>query len=587
MTHDETTQAQQLIPFGERKLALRSAALAARGLRDISRMAATSERIEELIAALGLIFREPEACAEAAKSIIELGSTLDLRQDKVAELFWRLVVYIRSGFETGTDTSRSLFGDDYPGKPSQELRDLLTRALESFVGPIRDSSDAVIVALQRGNLDTRIDAAAWLGQYEIRKARGHLRKALEETTDVVFALVLRYALAWLGLEDPDVVYREMVQHATSTSDDRLRDRCRYYLLDPPRSLSADTLGRSICLLAALEDQGHAAPVTFLLNHRFAIRGTIAPDMAPTIPLDNCSDVVLDGMIKVVWPAFLRDTGMTHRYPEVDPTDLGRVLRIATDWWHSSGQLFEQKGQKPELVILNRRLVQMISIRNSPARARTEAFLHEPTQAAIDRRHELGLSFLQSRRTYDAIREYREILRLNPDDHAAHYNLGGALRHIGLLDEAIREFKEALTGESELDGTAGTHYILANALWQAGLLDDAIVEYRKALRLPHQLPDTHLKCHINLGLVLQQSGQLNDAIEEFRRAASLGPDSADAHYNLGHALTDKGLLDEAIVELREALRLRPDFESALASLVSALVEAGLVDEAGAVLKDRPH
>jgi tetratricopeptide (TPR) repeat protein len=584
VTH-ESTNSSSLIPAGARDLIPRSSVLVRRGLDDIARRSVTAERIDQLLAALRRIYRDPQACAEAAKSVIELGPVLDLRDDNVARLFWALVVCIRHEFETGRGTLTSLLGPDHPGKPSPELRQLLTRALESFVGPIGDSGDAVIAALKRGKLDTRIEAAAWLGKYEIQKAVGHLRNALDRSTDVVLTMLLRYALAWLALEDPDVVYREMVQHATTTSDDRLRDRCRYYLFDPPRWVSADTLGRCICLLAAHEDEQLASLVTYLLTYAFAPRGQTTPNMAPTIPLEHCSDPVLDAITKVAFQAFLRETGMTHRYEGVDATDPARVLQIANDWWRSTGHLFEQNGDKRQLVMLYRRLAQIVEDKDARARKERRGPQDRPPQESIDASHELAFAYLQRGQLHDAIQEYREILRRRPHDAWARMNLGQALRQTGRLDAAIREFREALAHGFASDSEA--HYTLANTLWQRRLLDDAAVQFREALRLSPSLPDTHLKCSVNLGLVLQESGQLNAAIEELRRAASLAPDSTDAHYCLGHALMDNGQLDESIPELREALRLQPNHKLAFLSLASALAAKGLMDELGKLVHGFPR
>ena len=41
---------------------------------------------------------------------------------------------------------------------------------------------------------------------------------------------------------------------------------------------------------------------------------------------------------------------------------------------------------------------------------------------------------------EAIREYRDAIRINPDYAGAHNNLGIALKKKGLVDEAIREYE---------------------------------------------------------------------------------------------------------------------------------------------------
>ena len=50
---------------------------------------------------------------------------------------------------------------------------------------------------------------------------------------------------------------------------------------------------------------------------------------------------------------------------------------------------------------------------------------------------------QKGQTAEAIRQFREVIRLKPDYAEAHNNLGTALGLGGQTDEAIREFQEAL------------------------------------------------------------------------------------------------------------------------------------------------
>ncbi len=56
---------------------------------------------------------------------------------------------------------------------------------------------------------------------------------------------------------------------------------------------------------------------------------------------------------------------------------------------------------------------------------------------------LGTVLGQRGQLDDAIRQFREAIRLKPDHANAHCNLGLALDKTGRTDEAMREFREAL------------------------------------------------------------------------------------------------------------------------------------------------
>jgi len=81
----------------------------------------------------------------------------------------------------------------------------------------------------------------------------------------------------------------------------------------------------------------------------------------------------------------------------------------------------------------------------------------------------------------AVAEYRETLKLRPDDAEAHYDLGTALARMpARLPEAIAEFELALRSRPDL---LEAHVNLANALAKIpSRIPDAIAEYEAALRI---------------------------------------------------------------------------------------------------------
>jgi len=124
---------------------------------------------------------------------------------------------------------------------------------------------------------------------------------------------------------------------------------------------------------------------------------------------------------------------------------------------------------------------------------------------------------------DAIAEYREAIRLNPEYATAHNNLGNSLATKGELDEAIAEYLTALEINAEL------------------------FEARANLAMAHN----------NRGNSLAQKGDLDGAIDEFHRALEINKNLFEAHANLGNALRLKGQLKEAIAEFQVALRIKDD------------------------------
>jgi tetratricopeptide (TPR) repeat protein len=154
---------------------------------------------------------------------------------------------------------------------------------------------------------------------------------------------------------------------------------------------------------------------------------------------------------------------------------------------------------------------------------------------------------------------------------AQFEYANALYASGEFDEAIRHYKEALRLKSEYP-EAHTNY--ANLLADRGHLDEAIYNYQEAIRLR---PD-FAEAHNNLGTVLISQGKLDQAIEQITQALRIKPAWSAALSNLGLALIRKDRLNEAIERLRDAVKADPDIVQPRLLLAEALTKSNRLDEA---------
>ncbi len=146
------------------------------------------------------------------------------------------------------------------------------------------------------------------------------------------------------------------------------------------------------------------------------------------------------------------------------------------------------------------------------------------------------------------------VKVAPDNHLAHLNLGTVLYKNGKISEALQQDYEAMRIRPDL---ATTHNNLAVVLVAAGHTREAIEQYQEALRIKPDYADARN----SLGTTFANNGQLDEAIQQFRECLKYKPDNAEAHANLGFVLAKLNRLSESEHEFQEALRFNPGDQTA--------------------------
>jgi tetratricopeptide (TPR) repeat protein len=131
---------------------------------------------------------------------------------------------------------------------------------------------------------------------------------------------------------------------------------------------------------------------------------------------------------------------------------------------------------------------------------------------------------------ELLRQLREGIeaQVSKEDYDTHYNLGIAYKEMGLLDEAVDEFRRAAGDKARRVNclsNIGLCYV------QKGLTEQAIVEFRKGLADPACLDEDRVGLSYELGLVYEQQGETSKALEAFRIAARIDPGFRDVQDKL--------------------------------------------------------
>lgn len=173
------------------------------------------------------------------------------------------------------------------------------------------------------------------------------------------------------------------------------------------------------------------------------------------------------------------------------------------------------------------------------------------------RYDYGVALENEGRLDEALVQFLETLRRNPNDVDSYLHLGGIMKMKGDLAAAERYFDWATRVDPDhgkarrSQGTAYNH--IGGIRVEQGKFDEAITIFERALSINPNLIDAKL----NIGIAHSRAGRVEDAILIYRSVIQEHPSSEKAPVYLYQALRKAGRPEEARGELDKALQLFPN------------------------------
>lgn len=162
----------------------------------------------------------------------------------------------------------------------------------------------------------------------------------------------------------------------------------------------------------------------------------------------------------------------------------------------------------------------------------------------------GIAHLNHGNYKDAIKDFNEVIRRNPNDAGAYVNRGNAYRLQGENSLAIDDYSKAVSIDH-------AHFLAMNnrAMVHTTLkkYDLALKDLDAAVLLNKEYPEAHN----NRGIVYRERGKYEEAAKEFTQAIRLYPRYADAYVNRAAVYSKLKKYEEARQDLSHAVLLAPN------------------------------
>ena len=162
---------------------------------------------------------------------------------------------------------------------------------------------------------------------------------------------------------------------------------------------------------------------------------------------------------------------------------------------------------------------------------------------------LGAIYAQILENYEAALElFRMASILDPESANAYINIGDVYFDKGELDNAIKNYLEAIKLNDQDPRAFGK---CAIALWENDYVEESIIAYTKAIELDNE----YELAYNNLGVAyLDGIGNAKEAAKNFERAVEINPNYTLGYFNLGRSYQQLGETQKAIDAYQMALNL---------------------------------
>jgi protein O-mannosyl-transferase len=211
-----------------------------------------------------------------------------------------------------------------------------------------------------------------------------------------------------------------------------------------------------------------------------------------------------------------DTAMADRYTYIPSIGIFAAIVFGLDDWCSrragNVKIIMRAAWLLPAVCIALTEVQLGYWRNTETLFRHALAVVGENSAAHDC---LGVSYEQQGRNEEALAEYREAVRLNPNHYQLRLAIGNLLEKLGKPADALVEYRLCLARNPEVPAL---HNAAGSALAAEGKLDEALPEFAEAERLdPH-----YAGPHLAVAKIYFAHGEDKPATDELQVAAQAEP-----------------------------------------------------------------
>jgi len=153
-------------------------------------------------------------------------------------------------------------------------------------------------------------------------------------------------------------------------------------------------------------------------------------------------------------------------------------------------------------------------------------------------------------------EYREILKINPNDFDAQYQISTTLMEEQKWEEAVQELRKLTQSHPK---NVEILNLLGWALLNSGQVDNAFTIWKRSLSYDpsnSSTKDNLVRAHLSLGKKLRENGLYTPALVHFKALLKYLPKSPEVHFEIGSTYSMKGDIHSAMKEFNTTLTIDP-------------------------------